>query len=544
MAGSGSSSTFGTGSFGGAGGTFAGSSSSFGGGTSFTVSGGVGSVSWTMAEIVESSGALARTAQLMRPLIDRLASERRWLGAAAAGTFNYPGGALDAMVFAEWRCGAVSSRIENLARKAGQAAANYAATEANNANAAAQAERLGALSQGLLTWRAGPLAPVTAGLDLLNWLEVAKRQGLRDATESALNNGGAYAAGALGPSVAILYLLAQLRLRDTAPAGSVPAFMLRQSFDRAGMTRPGTLSVRPVPVHGWDPAATGHLPPGPADSLEGQPWTIDATFESMLGGSNDAYGYPPGSIGVVRAQRSDGTNAWVVHLPGTEDWSVLDSTNPFDMEGNLEGLTAAQQEEFEQQEVLVQELIREALRSAGALPGEDVVLTGHSGGGIHAAAAAASPTFLADVNVKMIVIAGAPARNMAVGDGIAVLELENENDIVTAADYGPPAASKNWVTVTSHRPPVAGGAVEVVEQAHSLDNYMEDAAELDGSSDPALQASQETLRNILGVSAGGGAAGAAIAGTIWVFQGRDNNRSPVKPGPPPVKGKDFSPGAR
>lgn len=451
---------------------------------------------------------------------------------------------MDAMVLAEWRCGAVSSRIEILAQKANQAAANYAAVEANNAHTAALAARLAALGQGLHTWRAGPLAPVVAGLDLLNWLQVARRQGLRDAMESALNNGGAYVAGTLGPSMVILYLLAQLRRRNTEPAGSVPAFRLRKLFDGAGIVRPGTLSVRPVPAQDWDPAAAGHFQPGHAKSLDGQPWTVDATFESMLGGSNDAYGYPPGSIGVVRVQRPDGSNAWVVHLPGTEDWSALDSTNPFDMEGNMEGLTAAQQEEFEQQKVLVQELIKESLRSAGAQPGEAVVLTGHSGGGIHAAAAAASPAFLADVNVKMIVIAGSPARNMAVGDGIAVLELENDNDIVTAADFGPPSPHKNWVTVTSHRPPVAGGTVEVVEQAHSLDNYMEDAAELDGSSDPALQSSQETLRNILGVSAGGVAAGSAIAGTKWVYQGRDNNKPQAKPGAPPVKGKDFSPGSR
>ena len=57
----------------------------------------------------------------------------------------------------------------------------------------------------------------------------------------------------------------------------------------------------------------------------------------------------------------------------------------------MEGMTAAHQEEFEQQEVLVQELIKESLAASGALPGEDVVLTGHSGGGIHAAAAAADP---------------------------------------------------------------------------------------------------------------------------------------------------------
>lgn len=518
------------------------------GSTTFTVDGGFGSVAWTLAEIVEASSGLLRIAELLNPVIDRLASERLWLDQASYGTVAYPQGSLDAMSYAQMCCWGAQSGTSALALKAGKAAENYEATEVRNANFAALRARLQAVGGGWQTWLAGPLAPVKAVLDLHDWEEAARRDGLRDTVESTLNDAGAHVAGALGPGVSLIYLLSLLRRSDAGNAGVGSAFTLRKFFDQAGLVRPGSLGVRQVPEQEWNPARGTYTPPGHAQLVDGSPCAVEATLENLLNGSKDAYAYPPGSIAVVRIPRPDATNVWIVHLPGTEDWSTLDSANLFDMEGNLEGMTAAQQKKFTQQQILVQELIKEALKAAGALPGEDVLLTGHSGGGIHAAAAAADPVFLAEVNVKTIVIAGAPAKNAHVEPDITVVDLENEDDIVTATDFGPPLSSKDWVTVTSHRPPVAGGIVEIVENAHSIDNYIDDAAELDHSGDPAVQAAKERIRNLLGVATGGAAAGGAVAGSKWVFQGRDNNKPRTKKAakqqPVPVPGKDFTPGNR
>lgn len=502
-----------------------------GSGSSFTIEGGVGSVSWTMAEIVDCAAGLARSAQLMDPLLDRLRNERMWLAQAGAGSTGIHAGVVEAMVLAEWRCGAVQGSLTQLAQNAGQAAANYAATEARAAASTLALSRLVALQDGWLTWTTGPLAPLKSAVDFSRWLEQVRDEGIRNATEQALRNGGAYAAGALGPGVALIYFLQALRPRDASGVGSSSPFVLRKMLDHAKLTRPGTLSVRAVPPGEWGG------PPG------APPGNLDATFQSMLAGSRDAYGYPPGSIAVVQVRRPDGSNAWVVHLPGTEDWSTLDSTNPFDMEGNLEALTASQQARFRQQEVIVQELIKAALQAAGALPGEEVLLTGHSGGGIHAAAAAASPAFLEEVNVRMVIMAGAPAGNAQVPADIAVLGLENEHDVVTAADFHAPQPHKHWVTATSHRPPAAGGPLELLEQAHSMENYLDDADALDHSDDPAVRDAKRTLENLLGVGAGG----AAIVGGKWVFQGRDNPPPPQQAGrgrPAPIRGKDYVPGSR
>ncbi|MDJ0311986.1 hypothetical protein [Arthrobacter sp. H35-D1] len=519
-----------------------------GDGTSFSVEGGVGSISYTLAEITEAGVGLASLAQHMDPLVDRLQAEWLWLGDAAQGASVFPYGPLEDMQNALWSCKGARADTARLAGRALQASANYAATETRAADAAALTGRIAAMMKGRNTRDLALLAPWTLAAGLATELERVRREGLRDAMERLLNNGVAAVAGALGSGVGFAYLLSQLRRQDAGSAGARPAYALRKFFDTAGLARSGNLAIRQVPAREWDTAAK-QLPPGHAivDPSAGDPWEMEASIRGMLAGSQDAYGYPPGSIAVVRIVRPDGQVSWVVHLPGTEDWSTIDSANPFDMEGNLEGLTAAWKEHFTQEQVLVQEFIKAALESSGALPGEEVVLTGHSGGGIHAAAAAADSAFLASVNVKMIVIAGAPAKNANVPATISVLDVENDNDVVTAADYGPPPASKNWVTVTSHRPPIAeGGVGAAVQEAHSLENYMADAGGLDSSADPAVQASREALRNLLGAGVG---AGAMVKGTKFVYQGRDSrNKStkdrPVVTHPVPGKGKDYAPGAR
>lgn len=502
-----------------------------GDGTEFTVAGGLNSISYVLEEITVAGHTVGMLSERMGQLIDTLESEGNWLSRAAVGALPYPYGPLAAVRNAVWIAGRGKEEIANFAHKARRAGENYADVEASNAALIARINRLSALHKGLNTWLLGPLAPLQFIFDAAA-LSRQPGMGLRDLTEKMLNDGGAYGAGLLGPGAGVLYLLSQLRRQNLGASGVQPAFMLRKAFDGTGLARPGQVAVRAVPVREWDPTDP-YYPPGHASYADGVPWKVEASIEGLLAGTSDAYKYPPGSIGVVRIERPDGSNAWIVHLPGTEDWSTIDSKNPFDMEGNLEGLTAAQREAFQQQEVVVQELIKEALRASGALPGDDVLLTGHSGGGIHAAAAAADPAFLAEVNVKMIIIAGSPAKNAAVDKGTSVLDLQNEHDIVTATDFGPPAAAPNWVTATSHRPPSGNGSDlgKVIQEAHAIDNYLKDAATLDQSQDPAVEESREILRTIMGA----GGAGAAVAGTKWVYQGRDVNSQPETKAQPKSK---------
>lgn len=513
-------------------------------GTSFTVTGGRGSIRYTLADIEAAGSILARVAEEMSLLVDRLRAEMLTVDLASTGLGSYPYAVMDALREVLWLSMNAQAGLVGLARDATAAAGNYETTEARNTAMAGQLAQNRALTDGLSTWAWGPLMPLKMAMDAWGSWQTARNTGLRDASEDALNLGPAYFAGVLGPGMALAYGVVGQGAGRGQNKGVLPALAVRKLFDVSGLARPGRLVVAAVPPSDW-----GVKGAAPQDGQllnesggRGVRAELEPTIAGLLAGSQDAYAYPPGSLAVLSIDRDDGTRAWVVHLPGTEDWSHVDSANPWDLEGNLEGMTAGQAAIFTQQQVLIQEFMKTALHDAGALPGEDVLITGHSGGGIHAAAAAANPVFLAEVNVKMIVIAGAPARNLPVADGIAVLDLQNEHDIVASADFGPQPATPNWVAVTSHRTASRStqDPLSWLGDAHELGNYVEDAKALEDSQNPALAGSRASIAGFFGSAAASG----AVPVRKFVYQAVDVNAPGPKRRLPPVKGTDFAPGSR
>ncbi|RAN78610.1 hypothetical protein B5P43_16980 [Bacillus sp. SRB_336] len=518
-------------------------------GTSFSIAGGTGRVKYTLAEIELTARGIDRVGQDAQELAASLGSELRWMSDFAAGLLasglqganvtQYAARAAEAVLTsAQASVAAAAQGVAELALHASAAAQRYEEAEAETV-ARENAKRMKALLGGIEVSSAGIFGPLVLWWQVHKLQDDAARTGLRDKAEDLLNDGPAYVAGLLGPMAGLAYLLArepsgqgpsgQGPSRGRLNAGVLPAAGLRRFFDWTGLAKPGHLELRRVPAGEWhgrpEDWRPGRAVPDPSGDVQVD---VDPRAAGLLAGSRDAYGYPPGSIVVDRLDRPDGTRAWIVHLPGTEDWSQVDGVNPMDLEGDLEGMTAAQPALFRQQQIVVQEMMKQALTDAGALLTEDVMITGHSGGGIHAAAAAANPAFLADFNLRMIIIAGAPARNQPVLPAVKVLDLQNEDDIVAAADYGPPSGSANWVTVTSHRPGAPGSKdpVEVIKAAHDLGNYIDDAHALERSSDPGIKAVRESVGAFMGgVAAARGPmnvpGGGAMTVSRRVYQGRD-----------------------
>lgn len=533
------------------------------GGTTFSSTGGKGSISYTLEEISLAGGSINRLSERLRVLAAQLSAEHRSLSEAAFHSAYYPSSELGQIGSAQWVGFTAQSGLAELARDTTAAAANYAVTESAAASKTLQLHSAQALMAGYQASQLGPLAFLKVAWDVGAISENGKKAGTRDAAEGALNAMSPYIAGLFGLGGVAAYAATGGLSSHAPPQGQKAAGLLRHLADWSGINSTGDLGMRRVPPSEWAQKPEDWRP-GKAfsDPSGGTPVQVEPTLAGVFQGSQDAYGYPPGSIVIDRLQRGDGTYASIIHLPGTEDWSTPDSKNPFDMEGNLEGMTSPQAEQFKQRQVLVQELMRKALADAGSLPGEETLITGHSGGGIHAAAAVASPAFLADVNVKMITIAGSPAGNLPVRSNIDVLDLGNDADIVTSADYRPPPNTSKWVTVTSHRPGIADGKgfVEVSMQAHDLNNYIQDAKAMEESNDPAIVGSREALSKFLGGGATIGVVGGVAVGTAsaasksaapatitvkrTVYQGFDVNRDPPKwadtaprpnprPGPPP-----------
>jgi hypothetical protein len=194
---------------------------------------------------------------------------------------------------------------------------------------------------------------------------------------------------------------------------------------------------------------------------------------------NRASGPDSDQIDVRVITHADGTRAYIVDIPGTQDWSLPDgSVNPAtnDLGTNVRVLGG---------DVTSRErAIAEALHRAGASSTDPVMLVGHSQGGMVAAQAAhdaGTPAFGYDV--RTIVTAGSPIARAGVPASVQVLALENRHDIVPHLDGRGNDDAPNVTTVTFDQ---QNGTVAT---NHSISGgYSPAAAAVDRSDDPSIAA--------------------------------------------------------
>ncbi|MGH3866050.1 MAG: hypothetical protein ACRDQ4_07910 [Pseudonocardiaceae bacterium] len=126
---------------------------------------------------------------------------------------------------------------------------------------------------------------------------------------------------------------------------------------------------------------------------------------------------------------------------------------------------------------------------------DGAVLVGHSQGGIVVARAANDFVTSGEYNVTHVVTAGSPIGRVPVPDNVQVLSLENRNDIVPHLDASdnPDTASRTTVTFDRQTGTVRGN--------HQIaSNYADVAQQLDGSSDPSVEAFKKSMGNFVGGS--------------------------------------------
>jgi hypothetical protein len=141
-------------------------------------------------------------------------------------------------------------------------------------------------------------------------------------------------------------------------------------------------------------------------------------------GVRPAAGAPKGTLAVEQVRHADGTDSWVVLVPGTQEPWPPD--HPFDAVTDVDLMA--------QEAADAGVAVTAAMERAGVGPGEPVVLVGHSLGGIAATALAASPSFRSRYRVGGVVTAGAPTATFATPRGVPVLHLENDEELVSNLD--------------------------------------------------------------------------------------------------------------
>jgi PGAP1-like protein len=255
-------------------------------------------------------------------------------------------------------------------------------------------------------------------------------------------------------------------LRDSRPAGGPMAPGGADGVRAAEPGDPGLgggATVEGVTVRAVDPTLHGPLAgdalvPGRARHLA----DLVAAGEDLDGGR----------VRVLETAGPDGGAAWVVVVPGTQQWSPRAGANPFDLTTDVRALTG--------EATLAAAGVTAALdlarsRSGRAGPDDPVLLVGHSQGGILAAALASDPAFRREHRVTHIVTSGSPVALFPVPASTRVLSVEHGDDPVPWLDLTPNPAGASWLTV---RAPAAG-PVDV--SRHGLAGYVETLRTLEGA---------------------------------------------------------------
>jgi predicted alpha/beta hydrolase family esterase len=184
----------------------------------------------------------------------------------------------------------------------------------------------------------------------------------------------------------------------------------------------------------------------------------------------------------IRIEYYKESETYVVYLGGTIDPGVEPGGEPWDMTSNLSAVAGLEAGSYL--------ATVEVMRQAGISAQHNVVMVGHSQGGLIAAQVAAS----GDFPVTDVITVGAPIRHVQVPSPVTVVALEHREDVIPALSGV--AAPAGHIIVTrslyGHSPAPRG---EVLP-AHSLSRYIETAALLDKNAHGEARSTQERIASL------------------------------------------------
>lgn len=204
----------------------------------------------------------------------------------------------------------------------------------------------------------------------------------------------------------------------------------------------------------------------------------------------------PGEIGIKQLITADGRSRYIVELPGTEVWPLTAGPNARDTATNVHTMAG--------HDTVYMRGIEAALKQAGVPAGADLMLVGHSQGGMTAAALAADPSFRAQYRVTHVLTAGAPIARDQIPPQVQVLALENRNDLVPRLDGAPNPDRPNITTV------VIDHNQHDVGRNHSLVNYARDADQIPTTNPSVAAWLGSATRDGYLVGDGGGTSGVHV----------------------------------
>ncbi len=191
-----------------------------------------------------------------------------------------------------------------------------------------------------------------------------------------------------------------------------------------------------------------------------------------------------GAIDVRTLTMADGRHRVIVDITGTRSWDPLPTGDVTSLTTNGRALVGVR--------TAYEGGVLAAMRRAGVRPTDDVMLVGHSQGGLVAVTTARDARASGEFHVTHVITAGAPIGRTVGGlpRGVQVLALENAADVVPHLDGRANPDRPNVVTASSRH-----GDGTVVGDHDVARSYLPLAADVEASS-------SRSLRDFLGSARG------------------------------------------
>ncbi|WP_062070429.1 hypothetical protein [Demequina sediminicola] len=224
----------------------------------------------------------------------------------------------------------------------------------------------------------------------------------------------------------------------------------------------------------------------PAQSPVNASETVGDVVERLGDTAHEAHG----GITIDTVTAPDGSEAYIVNIPGTSD-NTLSDLNPADWANNFAGAAGDINTPVESVTDYAAVAIA-AMREHGIPADAPVMLVGHSQGSHAAYSIAAFEGVRSEFHITHVVGVAGPTGDIPRVPGIQYIEITDESDPIpgTDGDASRPAANETVVRtdVRSSSDPHLAARAENPLGAHSLETYEQAAREVDALQAPSVEA--------------------------------------------------------
>jgi pimeloyl-ACP methyl ester carboxylesterase len=222
------------------------------------------------------------------------------------------------------------------------------------------------------------------------------------------------------------------------------------------------------------------------------PLSAPTNYEDILANLAEVAHVGHGGVEVQKVTQSDGIEAYVVYIPGTDSWLPGDKT-AFGPTSNVRGMAGEVTDSMA--------LTLEAMKAAGIPQGAPVMLVGHSQGGMAATALAGSSMVTSMYNVTNVVTAGSPTGRYPRNPDVNYVHFEHSGDITPGADATRNPDLANILTIsadlTQSPDPSIAAMAHTIGDIHAPEAYVGTGANVDAHPNDAVRAALKSAEDFL-----------------------------------------------